>query len=303
MEQGQLSWTAIISAMMRAAHLLWDDDPKILRDELALPYSGLENETALRTALQALRSQGTRRVTPGFGQFFFRSLRAIMTVRNRYAEDELALAIQRGIRQYVLLGAGLDSFAYRRRDLSGMLHVFEVDHPAMQEWKRARLGKLQVTVPDNLTFVPVDFENQTLRDALSAAGFRANEPAFFSWLGVTEYLTEEATLETLQEIASLAPGSEIVFQYSVPEEQLDGEERQYLAGCKAKSAEHGEPWLSFFEPSSLMTRVKELGFTEVTDLSPEAINMRYFSDRSDGLCSPQAHHLVKARVGGGDAIP
>lgn len=303
MEERQPSWTAVISAMMRAAHLLLDDDPKILRDELALPFSGFENEAALRSALQVLRSQGAQRTTSDLAQFVFSSLRAVMTVRNRYAEDELAQAVQRGIRQYVLLGAGLDSFAYRRRDLSSILRVFEVDQPATQEWKCARLRKLHVTVPDNLTFVPIDFERQCLREALCAGGYRTEKPAFFSWLGVTQYLTEDATLGTLHEIASLAPESETVFEYSVPEGQLDGEERQYLAVCKAQSAERGEPWVGFFEPPNLMTRLKELGFTEVIDLSPEAINFRYFAGRSDGLRSPRAHHLVKAQVGGGGTIP
>lgn len=116
--------------MMRAANMLLDDDPKILRDELALSFSGFESETALRTALPVQRAEETQRITPDFGQFLFSSLRAIMTVRNRYAEDELGRAIQRGVRQYVLLGAGLDPFAYRRRDLANILRVFRVDQPA-----------------------------------------------------------------------------------------------------------------------------------------------------------------------------
>lgn len=220
-----------------------------------------------------------------------------MTVRNCYAEDELKNALQRGVIQFVLLGAGLDSFAYRRRDLSGVLRVFEVDYPSTQQWKRARLRELNITLPDNLTFVPIDFEKQTLREALRAGGYRMDEAAFFSWLGVTQYLTQSATLGTLREIASLAPGSEVVFEYSVPEEQLEGTERQYLAWCQARSAERGEPWLGFFDPMRMVTQVKSLGYTEVTALSPAEINTRYFVNRSDGLRTPQAHHLMKARVG------
>jgi methyltransferase (TIGR00027 family) len=222
-----------------------------------------------------------------------------MTVRNRYAEDELHSALQRGVTQYVLLGAGLDSFAYRRRDLSEVLRVFEVDYFSTQQWKRTRLRELNVTLPDNLTFVPIDFEKQTLREGLQAGGYRMEAPAFFSWLGVTQYLTPDATLGTLQEIASLAPGSEIVFEYSVPEEQLEGLERQYLAWCQARSVERGEPWVGFFDPRQMVTQVKSLGFTEITELSPAAINARYFMNRLDGLQTPQAHHLVKARVGKG----
>jgi methyltransferase (TIGR00027 family) len=115
-------------------------------------------------------------------------------VRSRYAEDELSKAIERGVAQYVILGAGLDSFAYRRRDLAEVIHVFEVDYPATQAWKQARLRTLGITLPSNLTFIPIDFEKQALADALRAGGYRAEKPAFFSWLGVTEYLTEEACL-------------------------------------------------------------------------------------------------------------
>jgi methyltransferase (TIGR00027 family) len=297
MEEGQRSLTAIGSAMMRAAHLLIDDDPKILRDELAVGLCGFESERALRAALEAHRAEVAQRFTPDFARFELRSLRAIMAVRNRYAEDELKTALQHGVTQYVLLGAGLDSFAYRRQDLSDVLRVFEVDHPATQQWKRARLHELNVTLPDNLTFVPIDFEKQTLRETLCAGGYRTEEPAFFSWLGVTQYLTQEATLGTLQEIVLLAPGSEIVFEYSVPEEQLDGAERQYLAWRKERNQKRGEPWVGFFDPTQLVTHMRRLGFTEVMELSPAEINARYFANRADGLQTPQAHHLMKARVG------
>jgi methyltransferase (TIGR00027 family) len=299
MEEGQPSLTAIGSAMFRAAHLLLDDDPKILQDGLALGLSGFANETAFRAVLEARHEEVAQRFTPEYAQFHFRSLRTTIMARSRYVEDELATALEHGVTQYVLLGAGLDSFAYRRRDLSGVLRVFEVDHPATQQWKRARLRELAVALPDTLTFVPVDFERQTVREALSAGGYRVEEPAFFSWLGVTQYLTAEATLKTLQEIAALAPGSEIVFEYTVPEATLAREERQYVACCKARAAERGEPWVGFFEPTRLVTLVKEVGFTEVTDLSPQELNHRYFPDRADGLRTPQAQHLVKARVGKG----
>jgi len=220
-----------------------------------------------------------------------------MTVRSRYAEDELEKAVRNGMTQYVLLGAGLDSFAYRRHDLVERLSVFEVDYPSTQQWKRGRLRELNTPVPSNLTFVPVDFERQTLIEALSAAGYRVEEPAFFSWLGVTQYLAEDAIVRTLQEIASLVTGSEIVFEYLVPEERLEGVEREYLASVKAGSARRGEPWRGCFEPARLEGLVKGLRFTEFTDLDAEAINARYFANRRDGLRSPSADHLVRARVG------
>lgn len=132
MEEGRPSLTAVMAAMIRAAHLLLDDEPKILRDDLALGFSGVENEAALRAALEGMQAEIAQRTTPAFAQSLFRYLRAWLTVRSRYVEDELDKARTRGVTQYVILGAGLDSFAYRLRDLSGVLRVFEVDHPASQ---------------------------------------------------------------------------------------------------------------------------------------------------------------------------
>lgn len=296
MKDGQSSWTALMSAMTRAAHLLLDDDPKVFQDDLAMRLSGFKDAAALRGAVVQREADRAQRLGPDLAHVVFNRLRAIMTVRSRYAEDELTQAMKRGIGQYVVLGAGLDSFAYRRPDLAGTLQVFEVDHPSTQQWKRARLADLCIPQPSNLTFVPVDFERQTLREGLGTAGYRSQEPAFLSWLGVTQYLTEAATTRTLEEIAALAPGCEIVFEYTVPEELLEGMERQYLASLKQVSAQRGEPWQGFFEPSRLAALLNDLGFTEVTDLDSELLNARYFAHRHDGLRTPEAHHEVKARV-------
>lgn len=184
MEEGRPSWTAIGSAMIRAAHLVLDDEPKILRDELALRLSGNGDEATLRTQLQGMQAEVAARSNPEVAQTLLQFLRTIMTVRARYVEDGLEEAIQRGVGQYVVLGAGLDSFAYRRGDLAETLQVFEIDHPATQAWKRERLQTLNMSVPSNLTFVPLDFETQTLAEGLQAGGFKSEQPALFSWLGV-----------------------------------------------------------------------------------------------------------------------
>jgi methyltransferase (TIGR00027 family) len=149
-----------------------------------------------------------------------------MVVRQRYAEDALAETVGRGVEQYVILGAGLDSFAYRGPDLAAVLRVFKVDHPATQQWKRARLRDLHVTFPSNLTFIPLDFEQHTLADGLHDGGYRPDLPTFFSWLGVTHCLTEEAVFKTLRYAASLAAGTEIVVQYFVPVELCNEDDRQ-----------------------------------------------------------------------------
>lgn len=296
MEEGRPSITAIASAMIRAAHFLWDDDPKIFQDPLALGLSGVENEAALRAALNTLLADFAQRATPELAQAFFRHARADTTLRQRYTEDELGKAVARGVAQYVILGAGLDSFAYRRPDLATTVCIFEVDHPATQQWKRVRLQELRLPLPSNLTFIPLNFEQQTLAGGLRTGSHRSELPTFVSWLGVTPYLTEGAVFETLQYIASLAPGSEIVFQYFLPESLLDEESRGLLAMIKAMGAARGEPLLSAFKPTTLAARVKELGFTEVWDLGPAEANARYFAGRRDGLCILPMSSLMKARV-------
>jgi methyltransferase (TIGR00027 family) len=169
MEEGRPSTTATIAAMIRATHLLWDDAPPILQDPLALGLSGVESPGALQATLRARQAEPDNY--------------AGVLVRQRYAEDELATAMQRGVGQYMILGAGLDAFAYRRPDLATLLRVFEVDHPATQQWKRVRLRELSIHPPRNLTFIPLDFERHTLADGLLAGGHRPELPTFFSWLG------------------------------------------------------------------------------------------------------------------------
>ena len=283
--------------MMRAAHVLLDNEPKILRDDLALGLRGVENEAALRAVLSGLQAEIAQKTTPEFAHTLSRATRALMAWRSRYVEDELEEALQRGVAQYVILGAGLDSFAYRRRDLAGVVRVFEVDHPATQHWKRARLHTLGVEIPSNVTFVPIDFEQQTLREGLRAGGYRMEEPGVFSWLGVTAYLTEDAILSTLRDVASLAAGTEIIFQYEELESQLDAESQRIVAVTKTFVAARGEPWLSFFDPANLRARVQELGFAEVGDFRPEDANARYFAGRRDELRAFPASHLMKAQVG------
>ena len=158
MEEGRPSTTAVLAAMTRASHLFLDDDPKIFEDPLALGLSGMQNEAALCASLGEIHSEIARQSTPEFAQTWLKYNRANITLRQQYAEDELGEALGRGIKQYVILGAGLDSFAYRRSDLAAVVRVFEVDHPATQQWKRGRLQALNVARLSNLTFVPVDFE-------------------------------------------------------------------------------------------------------------------------------------------------
>jgi methyltransferase (TIGR00027 family) len=289
--------TAVLSAVMRAAHLLLDGEPKIFSDPLALGLSGFEGEAALTASLS--KFVATLAVDAGAecAQATLTYLRGGMTLRSRYTEDELSHAIHRGIAQYVVVGAGLDSFAYRRQDLAPFLRVYEVDLPTTQDWKRRRLRALHMSEPAGLVFVPLDLERHALVDGLCAAGYRSDVPAFFSWLGTTQYLTTDAVFKTLKEVASLAPGSEIVFSYHVPRDTLDVGDRQVLNVLSARAAESGAPWVSSFDPASLALRIETLGFTDAVDFGPEQALARYFTDRTDGLVAPRLSHLMKARVG------
>jgi methyltransferase (TIGR00027 family) len=264
------SRTAERVALRRAAHQILDR-PKVFNDPLAVAIAGA-SEFPPETPLDRL-------------------LRAFMAARSRYAEDQLALAAERGVRQYVVLGAGLDTYAYRS---APGIRVFEVDHPATQAWKRSRLQDAGIAIPDSMTFVAVDFERHSLADELSRAGFKMDQPAFFSWLGVIMYLTLEAATETLRFIAARPPGSGVTFDYAT-------ETWEPLARRVARA---GEPFRLFFDPTDLARLLHKLGFNQLEDLDGPKINARYFRDRTDGLqVAGNRGHLITAWVGQPAASP
>lgn len=274
--------SALRVAKIRAVHQLLDA-PVVFEDPLALKILGPVEEAALRDYPEH------------YDAGWLRGLRASLAARGRLAEDEWARVRAGGVRQFVILGAGLDTFAYRHPDAEGC-RVYEVDLPATQQWKRECLRAAGIGEPPWLTFVPLDFESATLAGALGAAGFRFAEPAFFSWLGVTMYLAEAAIMDTLRFIASLPAGSGAVFDYAVLPALLSPREQMGVRIVAAKTAEHGEPWKSFFDPAALVPRLRELGFGEVEDLGPEPINARYFANRADGLRKSGVTHLMRASV-------
>jgi methyltransferase (TIGR00027 family) len=271
-------------AMRRAAHQIFDC-PHVLEDPLAVPIIGAE-------AAAKLASEEQR-----YGQRIGRSIRAFMAARSRYAEDQLALAIARGTRQYVILGAGLDTFAYRNPYPEKTLRVFEVDYPATQQWKRQQLAKASIPIPSSVIHAPVDFERQTLPAGLAEAGFDAGKATFFSWLGVVMYLTEEATMSTLGFIASSPPGGGVVFDFAVPRESLSWMGRLALDAISRRVAAAGEPFRTFFDPHALSEKLTTIGFHSVESLGAEEINARYFTGREDELrVSGNVGRLMKAQV-------
>jgi methyltransferase (TIGR00027 family) len=296
-EEGKPSATALISAMFRAAHLLWDQPPKIFEDTLALQFSGCESEAALKAQMDQINAEVARTTNPDFALTLLRAITVPVVTRSRYLEDEVDEAVRRSISQYVILGAGLDSFAYRRPELAKALHIFEVDHPATQAWKRARLRAAAIELPANLSLVAVDFERDSLIDNLRMSGYRTDAPGLFSWLGVTMYLSTDAIFGTLRAVAALAPATEIIFEYNVPKDLVDEETQKILAAVMSAAHVRGEPQGTFFEPAKLAEQVRKIGFAEVSDFGPDDAEARYFNDRTDALRPLALNHYMRARVG------
>jgi methyltransferase (TIGR00027 family) len=283
MIEGRRSATAERVAMRRAAHQLYDE-PVIFADPLALKILSDEAAEQVRAGLE-LENQYP----------WSSGLRAFVAARSRFAEEEVAKAFAAGVRQYVVLGAGLDTFAYRNpyNDLA----VFEVDFPDTQAWKRARLELAGIAIPESMRFAAVDFEQHSLSDGLREAGFRGDQPALFAWLGVVPYLTRPAAFATLAFIAGLPQGSGVVFDYTIPREMMGERERDAFDNLAARVARAGEPFRLFFNPAQLAMDLGDLGFSTLEDLDVEAIRARWFSaGRQEQRLHGRSGHLICAWV-------
>ncbi|XUM20413.1 class I SAM-dependent methyltransferase [Bradyrhizobium oligotrophicum S58] len=278
MQMGQPSRTAFGAAILRAAHQTVDG-ASIFVDPLASTLLG-EEADALIAAASADPSK--------------QQLRLFMAARSRVAEDALAVAVARGVRQAAIIGAGLDTFALRNPHEASGLRVFEADHPATQAWKRERIAAAGRAFPASLTFVPVDFERQHLGDALAAEGFQLDEPAFFHWLGVVPYLKREAILAALTFMASV-PGAEVVFDYTEPLDNYAPARRANVAALAARTAAIGEPWLSYFDPSDLADELRKCGFDQMEDFCLADITTRFLGAPGEGRVREAGPHVVHAR--------
>jgi methyltransferase (TIGR00027 family) len=279
---GTPSRTAQRVAVRRAAHQLLDS-PRVFDDPLALAIIG----TADRAALTAdpVRLEGSR---------WSRSIRIFAAIRSRMAEDTLAAAVARGVRQYVVLGAGLDTFAYRNPFGADGLQVFEVDHPATQAWKRTRLADAGIPVPGTATFVPVDFEHGTLEAALCRSGFDEAHQAFFSWLGGIPYLPWDTVRSTLEFIVRRRPPTCVVFDYAIDRSLMSDAERAAFDAVAERVRTAGEPWVTLFVPHVLHASLRQIGFTGIRDLGADELNARYCAGRTDGLQVGRLAHVVCA---------
>lgn len=273
------STTARRVAISRAAHQLWDH-PLVLEDPVALRLVGAK----------ALARGGLEKHSR-----LSRSIRAFLVARSRFAEDQLAAALARGVRQYVVLGAGMDTFAYRNPHAAAALRVWEVDHPATQTHKRAQLSATGIDVPDSVTYVPIDFLSQSLPEQLQRHGFDTTQPAFFSWLGVSMYLEPTTVLDTLHWVAtSLPAGSGLAMDYVPPIAQQPWAVRVVLRVLALAVAVHGEPWRGFFDPTELGQTLRAMGYHTVIDWDTDTINRNYFTARRDGLQVGGGGHLLCA---------
>jgi len=282
MDPAKASATAAGVAVARGAHRSCDQPPWVLDDPFALQLAG-PRWAEIQSASEA-----------AFPETALRQSRASVVARSRYAEDRL---VSGGYRQYVILGAGLDSFAWRRADLIGWLRLFEVDHPASQAWKLDRIAELDLPVRDGHVFAPVDFETTPLCDGLTRAGLDWSQPAFFSWLGVIIYLTPEAITATLNTVSGCGTGSEIVLSYDAPDAFLDDTAREMVKIEARQVAATGEPYTTRMSPAQAETLIESAGLEVIEHLAPQALYDRYFAERSDGLRPSTAERLIAARTG------
>lgn len=282
MDQTGWSRTIEIPAIMRALHQSIDDDPKILTDPVAPRLIDVEDDRQW--------------LAPLLNHPFAKQWRAGFALRSRYAEDCLEEAMRHGVQQYVILGAGLDTFAYRQSQPSDSFRIYELDHPLTQQRKRDRLNRAGIEIPSNLTFVAIDFEKTSIADALAINGFLFDAPALCSWMGVTQYLTPDAIDATLRFVLSLPRSSGIVFSFIIPQNAISGMESEAVELAAQRSAEVGEPWLSRFDIAEFAFKLGAMGFSTISHLTPAEAGKRYFTNRHDGLKERHGEQLMTVRV-------
>ncbi len=272
--------SAVRVALWRAIHVQVDPPPHVLEDEIGLQLAGPDEDWRRRPDMD-----------PAGTSWF----RAAIVARARFIEDLVAEQARQGVRQYVILGAGLDTFAQRRPEIASRLRVFEVDQPGPQAWKRRRLIELGFGVPEWLRLVPVDFEaGESLWEELAAAGFDAVRPAVVVSTGVSMYLTKEANAATLQQFAGLVPASTLAMTFLLPPELLDDATRPGYEAAERGARAAGTPFISFYTPEEMLELARNTGFKNARHMSAPILNQRYFAGRTDGLQMSKGEELLVA---------
>ena len=274
--------TAVRVALWRAIHVQVDPPPHVLEDEIGLGWPRPEDGWRERPDMNP---EGTAR------------FRAAIVSRACFVEDLVIEQAERGVGQYVILGAGLDTFAQRRPEVAATMRIFEVDRPGPQAWKRQRLIDLGFGVPDSLRLVPANFEaGASWWDALVSAGFDRAQPAVVASTGVTQYVSKETTAATLRQIAELAPGSTLAMTFLLPAELLESDERATLQWATAGARGSGTPFVSFFSPDEMLVLARDCGLRDPRQVSTAELTERYFAGRSDGLRPGTGEQLIVATV-------
>ena len=272
--------SAVRVALWRAIHVQVDPPPHVLEDEIGLQLAAPDADWRSRPDMD-----------PAGTSWF----RAAIVARARFIEDLVAEQAGHGVRQYVILGAGLDTFAQRRPEVASRLRMFEVDQPGPQAWKRRRLIELGFGVPEWLRLVPVDFEaGESLWEQLAAAGFDAALPAVVVSTGVSMYLTKEANAATLQQFAGLASGSTLAMTFLLPPEHLDDAYRPGYEAAERGARAAGTPFISFYTPQDMLELARNAGFKDARHVSAPLLNQRYFAGRTDGLQMSKGEELLVA---------
>jgi methyltransferase (TIGR00027 family) len=277
MRDGEPSQTARRAAAYRAIHQTLEGGA-IFNDRFALRI--LDDKTA--AALNEIATDDA-----------LRPMRLYIAARSRFSEDTMANCVASGVRQVVVLGAGLDTFSLRNPYADLGLRVFEVDYPATQRWKRDRIRAAGLSEPPSLVFAPIDFERESLEDGLARAGFNVQAPAFFQWLGVVMYLTRDAVSSTLKFMSEL-PQASVVFDYAEPFQNYPVERRAWIMAQAESAAARGEPWLSLFEPAELHELLRRAGFNEIEDLGAFEMAERFYGDLAQGMTLGPGPHFVRA---------
>ena len=284
MHKKQVSSTAILTNEVRASHQSTASYPKVLADPVAVEFSKhFEGSPAL--AAFSMLSKPLLAV-----------LESALVLRNRYAEDVFQEVASRANCQYAILGAGFDTFAFRQPDWAAKTPIIEIDHPTTQDAKREILVETGYSLPENLILCPIDFRTTSLHDALSATSFDFEVPTVFSWLGVTQYIAQDAIRSTLEFVLTLPASTTIVLSFIPPGSMLSDEDRGYVETFEIPAAAKGEPFISRFQPKELQDSIREMGFSEVYHLTPEVAQERYFMNRDDNLKAPVLEQLIRATV-------
>jgi methyltransferase (TIGR00027 family) len=279
----QPSRTILNPAIQRAAHQLLDT-PLILDDPVAIGLIPEASEAAIFASAHDLRAP---RIT---------MVRSLMVLRSRFAEDRLLEAVKRGVRQYVMIGAGLETFPWRQPAYARSMQIFAVDHPTTLAFTREQLRRRGLSPPPNLTFVPLDLEQRLLGRSLVGCGFDHEVAAFWSMLGVTQYLGSESLHTLLAFAGSLQVGSEIVLSFNPLDDELDGDDLDEINRSMARGAAVGEPWITRIRPRELTEQLACLGFSSIFHLTPTLAQERYFANRSDALRASRFEQLIAAIV-------